>query len=120
MAAGRGGGEGIRTRDHLANTRNLLAWCRLGAALMAVGYSMDKLGLLENLGGTGWLGSRYVSLTAVMTGVGVVAAACLRFVRQRAAIETSEFRPSYRADIAIAGLAAAGGVVAMIQLVMTR
>ena len=118
--SGRGGGEGVRTRDHLANTRNLLAWCRLGAALMTIGFSIDKLGLLERLGDTRATGGHYVGVIAVATGLGVVAGASLRFIRQRAAIQTAEFRPGYRADVAIAALAAAGGFAAMTQIVIAR
>ena len=117
---GRGGGEGVRTRDHLANSRNLLGWCRLCAALIAIGFSVDKLGQLENLGGNGSLGRRWVGLFVATTAIGVITAASFRFVKQRAAIETAEFRPNYRTDVAIAALAAIGGLVAMISLVIDK
>jgi len=54
------------------------------------------------------------------TAIGVITAASFRFVKQRAAIETAEFRPSYRTDVAIAALATIGGLVAMISLVIPK
>jgi uncharacterized membrane protein YidH (DUF202 family) len=41
VGRGRGGGEGVRTRDHLANVRTLLAFLRTGMVLLGLGLVID-------------------------------------------------------------------------------
>jgi uncharacterized membrane protein YidH (DUF202 family) len=47
--SGRGGGDGVRTRDHLANVRTLLAFLRTGLMLSGMGIVIDKLEAIEHL-----------------------------------------------------------------------
>lgn len=121
MGRGRGGGEGVRTRDHLASTRTLLAWARLGIALLALGYAVDKEGLIEVLitGRASQTGQRAQGLAAASAGLVVLAAALVRFFRQRSRIESSLMRMSYRLDLLIAVAAALGGLLVLGVLVTT-
>jgi len=50
-ARGRGGGEAVRTRDHLANVRTLLAFVRTGLVLSGMGFAIVKLEAIEHLRG---------------------------------------------------------------------
>src|SRR5260370_22563178 len=77
---GRGGGEGVRTRDHLANVRTTLAWVRTGMVLIGIGYGADKLAAVDTLHGVANAYGRPVGLVAVLAGVTVAAAALPRFL----------------------------------------
>src|SRR5215218_2769935 len=99
---GRGGGEGVRTRDHLANTRTLLAWTRLGLLLLTLGFAVDKIGLVGELQArqpTAAAGSQSFGLAAAIAGVAVVLGAFLRFLWQRSRIEGSRLGTGYRANL---------------------
>lgn len=83
-AAGRGGGEGVRTRDHLANTRTFLAWMRAVLALLTVGYVIDKFDLIIHFIQprsvvTGHPADRYVALAVVVMALGLAVFAYRRF-----------------------------------------
>jgi putative membrane protein len=108
---GRGGGEGVRTRDHLASTRTLLAWLRLAVALMALGYAVDKLELVAGTRRT------LLGLGAVCAGVVVAGLAAARYLQQRAAIDGPEFHVRYRLDLVVAAAAAGGGFLVLWVLV---
>lgn len=116
---GRGGGEGVRTRDHLANTRTLLAWVRVGVVLLALGYAVAKVGLVTELatGHPTSAGSAALGLAAGAAGVVTVLGAFLRFLSQRSRIEGSGLRTGYRLDLLLALAAGAGGVLALLALV---
>jgi putative membrane protein len=108
---GRGGGEGVRTRDHLANTRTLLAWLRLAMALIGLGFAADRLQLMAG-------GQRSpLGIGAAAAGLVVAALAAARFLRQRAAIERPVFRVSYRLDVVVTAAAAGGGLLILLLLV---
>ncbi len=86
-------------RDHAANERTMLAWIRTGIALMAFGFAIARFGLfLRELVqvsqvrthpvpglGSGWFGVVLVAL-----GLGVNAAATLRYARVRRALLRGE------------------------------
>ena len=116
---GRGGGEGVRTRDHLANTRTLLAWVRIGIVLLALGYAVDKVGLVVGLatGRQASAGSEVLGVAAAGAGVVAVVGAFLRFLSQRSRIEGSRLRMSYRLDLLVAAVAGVGGMLAILALV---
>jgi uncharacterized membrane protein YidH (DUF202 family) len=101
----------VRTRDHLANTRTLLAWLRLAAALMGLGFAADKLELIA--------GSRRTAfgIGAAAAALVVAGLAAARFLRQRLAIDRPEFRVRYRLDVALAATAAGGGLLVLWLLV---
>ncbi|GAC1652893.1 MAG: hypothetical protein NVS9B1_01190 [Candidatus Dormibacteraceae bacterium] len=110
---GRGGGELVRTRDHLANSRTLLSWFRSGLAIVAVGFSITKLQVLE---------ARPISVRSpshlgiAVAGIGllVIGAALARFLQQRRNIELSEFRPQAALDALLVGSVAAAGVIILL------
>jgi putative membrane protein len=120
---GRGGGEGVRTRDHLAAVRTTLAWVRMGVVLMAAGYGLDKLALLEALNGHGSqprsLG-RPLGLLAVVAGMLMTVAALWRYLRARERIESDRFEARPPADLALIGAVAAGALVFAVALLVTR
>jgi putative membrane protein len=120
-AAGRGGGEGPRTRDHLANVRTLLAWLRVAIALLAVGYSVDRLGLLEARAHLGAARpDRLSGVVAAAAGTLVAAAALARYLRQRRAIEGATFRTSLLADVAMMVLLGGGGLALVVVVAAVR
>jgi putative membrane protein len=110
---GRGGGEGVRVRDHLANIRTLLAWLRAGLVLLGLGFVVARLQLLA--GGD----AAPIGLGIAAAGLLVVAAAGLRFLVQRRAIEGAVFEAHPGYDLLIAALAAAAGV-AVFAFLATR
>lgn len=120
---GRGGGEGVRTRDHLANVRTTLAWVRTGMILMGVGYTADKLAALDALhglsGGLRRLGHP-LGLLVVASGVAVTASALPRFLRARTRIESDRFTPQVGADLALLVLLGGGGLALLIALSVLR
>jgi uncharacterized membrane protein YidH (DUF202 family) len=113
--AGRGGGEGVRIRDHLANVRTLLAWTRLAAAILAVAYVIAKLDLMSRIQGT-----RAIGVAGGAAAALVAAFAMSRYIGQRSAIEHEVFRPDPRRDIALIVLTAAGGVAVLAYLLLIR
>jgi putative membrane protein len=120
---GRGGGEGVRTRDHLASVRTALAWVRTGLVLMGIGYAMDKLAALERLRGVEGPLQVYghdAGLLVVGAGVVVTAAALPRFLRARARVESGRFEPHPGADLALVGALAAGGLAFLVLVAVAR
>ena len=109
----------MRTRDHLANTRTLLAWVRIGIVLLALGYAVAKVGLVTELatGRPASAGGGALGVAAGAAGVVTVVGAFLRFLSQRSRIERSGLRMSYRLDLLLAVAAGAGGVLAIMGLV---
>ena len=120
---GRGGGEAVRTRDHLANVRTTLTWVRLGIALMGVGYGADKLAALDALHGVaGGLRTLGHSAGLLVIGAGVVmsAVALPRFLRARARIESDRFVPRVGTDLALVGGLGVGALVVLLALAVAR
>ena len=111
MAAerGRGGGEAVRTRDHLANSRTLLSWFRSGLLLLALGFAVTKFKILA----AGLLTAGRVGPAVATTGLLVMAASLLRFLHHRRDIEDSELRPRPALDLLLLGLVAAVGVAVL-------
>ena len=109
-APGRGGGEGVRTRDHLANVRTFLAWLRAGLVLLALGYALTKFAAIENRS------SQYAGVLSAAAGWLVVVLAGVSFFRQRRAIESAIFSPSPWWNIVLTVVAAAGGGAILIYL----
>jgi putative membrane protein len=103
---GRGGGEGVRIRDHLANVRTFLAWLRAGLVLLAMGYALAKFQVVESRP------SLYIGTLCAAAGWLVIVAAGAGFFRQRRAIESATFTPSTSWNAGLALLSAvAGGAV---------
>lgn len=109
-APGRGGGEGVRTRDHLANVRTLLSFLRTGLVLSGMGLVIDKLEVIEHLRGF------LYGFPVAVIGWLVTAAALLRFLAQRRAIEGQDLRSHVAWDLALIGLIAAAALLVMLWL----
>jgi putative membrane protein len=110
MAPGRGGGEGVRIRDHLANVRTFLSWVRAGLLLLALGYAVAKFGVIEDRP------SRLIGLFTASAGWVVVIVAGFSFFRQRRAIEGTVYRPSVSWNVALTVLAALAGTATLVYL----
>jgi uncharacterized membrane protein YidH (DUF202 family) len=109
---GRGGGEGVRTRDHLANVRTLLAFLRAGAVLMGLGLVIDKLGVLQHSSGA------LIGLPVAVAGWLVTALALVRFLLQRRAIEGASQTSFAVWDLGVVAFTAAAGVVVLLYLLL--
>jgi putative membrane protein len=109
-APGRGGGEGVRIRDHLANVRTFLAWLRTGLVLLALGYTLAKFEVISHAT------SQYLGVLAAAAGWLVVLLAGSTFFRHRAAIETAVFRPSTWPNLLLTLFAAGGGGAILVYL----
>lgn len=117
---GRGGGEGVRTRDHLANVRTTLSWVRMGLVLMGIGYALDKVAAVEVVRGVGGALDRYgrsLGMLVLGAGMGLVLAALPRFLFARARIESATFEARPAADLVLVGAVAAGAVAILAVLV---
>ena len=109
-APGRGGGEGVRIRDHLANVRTFLAWLRTGLVLLGLGYTVAKFAVIEHASG------QVIGVAAAAAGWLVIVLAGFSFFRHRRAIEASDFRPSTLWNLALTLLAAGGGGAILVYL----
>jgi putative membrane protein len=103
--AGRGGGEAVRTRDHLANTRTFLAWMRLALTLVAVGYTVDKFGVVtaraQGRPSAPEGGDRTTALALVVAGGILANLAFARFLLQRRVIEGPALRSRALLDVTL-------------------
>ena len=108
---GRGGGEGVRIRDHLANVRTFLAWFRVGLVLLAMGFAVAKFQVIESLP------SRYLGVLAAAAGWLVIVIAGVSFIRMRRAIEATEFASSVTWNLGLSLLTAGAGAAVLIYLI---
>jgi putative membrane protein len=108
---GRGGTEGIRIRDHLANIRTFLAWLRAGLMLLAMGYAVAKFQVSESPT------NRYLGVLTAVAGWMIVAIAGVAYARQRRAIESAEFAPSVSWNLGLSLLTAGAGAIVLIHLI---
>lgn len=108
---GRGGGEGVRIRDHLANVRTFLAWFRAGLVLLAMGFAVAKFQVIESLP------SRYLGVLAAAAGWLVIVIAGVSFIRMRRAIEATEFASSVTWNLGLSLLTAGAGAAILIYLI---
>ena len=118
VGAGRGGGEQVRTRDHLANVRTFLAWIRAALTLMAIGYVIEKFDIIvkNHSVALGQAGERPVAVIVIITGISVSVGAFLRFLAARRMIDRAVFRPRALLDMPLIIVAAAGGIVTLVYL----
>src|SRR5438270_1556262 len=112
-APGRGGGEAVRIRDHLANVRTFLAWLRTGLVLLTLGYTVAKFEVIEHAS------VQFIGIAAAAAGWLVVVLAGVSFFRHRRAIEASVFRPSTLWNLALTLAAAGGGGAILVYLLRT-
>ena len=107
----------MRVRDHLANVRTLLAWLRTGLTLLALGFVLAELPPAGRLrGGAADPWTHRSGVAAAAAGLSVLVLAARRFRSARAGIEGLSFRPRVGANLALALLAALGGLLAVAAL----
>jgi uncharacterized membrane protein YidH (DUF202 family) len=117
---GRGAGEGVRTRDHLASVRTTLAWVRTGMVLIGVGYATDELAALAAAGSALRAHGRPLGLVLVAAGTAVAAAALPRYLGARRRIESPRFEPRPGADLALVAGLAVGAVAVLVLVAVAR
>jgi len=119
---GRGGGEGVRTRDHLASSRTLQAWLRSSLALLAIGFAIEKLHLVAAGLARGPALASLAPLGRWVTAGGVVvtAASLVDFLRRRRAIEGSTFEPRLATNLALVAIAGLCGLAVVVLVAAGR
>ena len=113
---GRGGGEGVRTRDHLASVRTFLAFQRAGIALLVVSLAIDKLGLVVAANhGTPLPISRgeerAFAVVVAVAGLVIIVASFARLLLQRRVIDGARMRSYALADIGLTAIVALTGAI---------
>jgi len=113
-------------RDHMANTRTLLAWLRTAIALIGLGFVVARFGLfLRELGASASNSpnqsssgvSALVGVGVVLIGVLLVALSMYRFLDAKKQIDHGRFEVKVRVEVAAgiatlaAGLALAGYLI---------
>jgi len=117
---GRGGGEGVRTRDHLASVRTTLAWVRSGIVLVGIGYATDKLAVLAAAGTSLRAYGRPLGLLLVVAGIVLTAAGLPRYLGARRRIESPHLESRPWADLVLLGALGVGGVGILVLLAVAR
>ncbi|MCF3948072.1 DUF202 domain-containing protein [Acidiphilium sp. AL] len=104
-----------RFSDHAANERTFLAWVRTAIAVMAFGFLVERFDIFLKIAGkslgkkvamSGQVTGSLVGLALIIAGALMVAAAMLRFTRNRTAISAEETHNAEgdKLDLALAGL----------------
>ena len=116
-------------RDHLANTRTLLAWLRTGIALIGLGFVVARFGLfLRQLGAnpasqvsqsTSGI-SAFVGVGVVLVGVLLVGLSMRRFLDTRTQIDRGRFVVSVSLEVAAGVATLAAGLALAGYLVVSR
>ena len=106
-----------RARTHLANERTFLAWLRTGLSLIAVGLAAAQFLDRDPVDG--------IPVTAfaaflIAAGTATVAAGAVHYARSRDRIEAERFRPAGRSVRVVAGLVVAGGLLALVLVLLLR
>lgn len=115
---GRGGGEGVRTRDHLANVRTLLAWQRTGLLLLALAVVVDRLEALRRGGGgvANRNTDRPAAVALAVLGTAICCGGLARFEQARRAIERAHWQARVGPDLILLGLAGVAAAVLVVAL----
>ena len=121
------GGGDSRGRDHMANTRTLLAWIRTAVALIGLGFVVARFGLfLRALGARagggsgGSTASGVIGLTLVLLGVLITALSLRRFQQVERSVEAGVFKPDVTVEFVTAGAMIVAGMALAAYLLLTR
>ena len=112
-------------RDHLANKRTLLAWCRTGIAVMALGFVVARFGLLLRElapllprrlpAGTSTV---FGTILVVVGGV-LIVLATVEYLQTGRAIDRHSYHWSPTLEIALSSILVIAAVILAIYLVVT-
>ncbi len=102
-------------RVHLANERTFLAWIRTSLGIMAFGFVIEKL--LDPRGLWGDRSIAFLGIFVVILGAGTALLSTYRFLKTEKDISEDTFRPSMTADVLLALLLGAIGVLLVIYMI---
>lgn len=116
-----------RVSDHLANERTFLAWVRTGLATIAIGFVVERFGLLlRELGlkssSSSIIPAHYSSIFGVsltLLGVVMMVVALLNFLHNRRTIDEENFHPHVGFAVLLTIIASLIGILLAIYLVLT-
>jgi len=116
-----------RARDHLANTRTLLAWSRTSVALIGLGFVVARFGLfLREVDTQGGLAGGPSGLSAaigvglVLIGVLVTVLSLRRFRQVGRSIDAGRFELAVSVELITAAAIIVAGLVLAGYLLLTR
>jgi len=116
-----------RARDHMANSRTLLAWIRTSVALVGLGFVVARFGLFLQALGTRAAGGRAAPSLSAVIGVGLVlvgalvgALSLVRFRQVQRSIEAGQFEVDVRVELITAIAVILAAVALATYLVLTR
>ncbi len=112
-------------RDHLANTRTMLAWCRTAIAVMALGFVVARFGLL--LRELAPLVPRHIpagistvfGTTLVVIGGVLIILALLEYLQTGRAIDRQTYHWSSALEIVLSVVLVLAAVIMAVYLVLT-
>lgn len=116
-----------RGRDHMANTRTLLAWIRTSVALIGLGFVVARFGLFlralggqaGNRGGASAL-SGAIGVGLVLIGALVTLLSLRRFRQIERAIEAGLFQLDITVEVITAAVVILAGIALAAYLLLTR
>jgi putative membrane protein len=115
-----------KVTDHLANERTFLAWVRTGVAIIALGFVIERFGLLLRELGlrnppvplTSVHYSAVVGLSLTLLGVLILVVALINFLEIRRAIDKEQFHPQMRWSLLLTAITALIGLLLAFYLLM--
>lgn len=112
-------------RDHLANKRTMLAWCRTAIAVMALGFVVARFGLLLRElapllprripAGT----STAFGTVLVVMGGSLIVLAVVEYLQTGRAIDRQTYHWSPALEIALSSVLVLAAVILAVYLVLT-
>ncbi len=106
----------MNRRVHMANERTFLAWIRTSIGIMAFGFIIEKL--LVPYGAQGSKAIAFLGILVVILGAGAAILATYRFLKTEREILEDTYRPSRTADVLLALLLGAIGLLLVIYFIL--
>ena len=120
-------GSNSRARDHMANTRTLLAWIRTGVALIGLGFVVARFGLflraLDSQAGRAAASpelSGVIGVALIFVGVFALGLGLRRFWLTGRSIEIGRFEVDTSVEWVIAVATTIAGLALAAYLVLVR